>query len=213
MSYILSWRRPKKQLQIHPKLKNYEGRYFSKNAEVDWKPYISIRDIPINYLEIGCADGGNLINIANSYGKNQNSKLYCIDPWDDYSEYSEYKGLQNLSWINFNKNIKNAGIVDKCIICRGLSEDIVPTFDNNFFDIIFVDGNHKTEYVYNDGKMAYDKCKVGGYIIFDDYCPYYDLKIWPETAKGIDRFLNEYADRVKIISQYNNFVQLIIQKI
>jgi len=38
---------------------------------------------PIHYLEIGTFYGANLLSVANSYGLHQDSKLFCIDPWED----------------------------------------------------------------------------------------------------------------------------------
>jgi hypothetical protein len=204
MNYVLSFRRPKSVTA----LPNFEGRYYNKNPGINWSPFIPITDTPINYLEIGVLDGGNVIHIAKSYCKNSESKIYCVDPWMDYDDYPEYKGLQEKGWRTFNKNIQNSGNLEKFIIKRGLSEDIVPTFDNEFFDLIFVDGNHETEYVYADGKMAFDKVKPGGYIVFDDY-----VGAWPQTVKGIDMFLNEYSSRIKILSKENYFWQVIVQKL
>jgi len=204
MSYVLSFRRPK----LNTGLPNFEGRYYYKNPGVNWSPFIPITDTPINYLEIGVSDGGNVIHMANSYCKNNESKIYCVDPWMDYDEYPEYKGLQEKGWRTFNKNIQNSGSYSKFVVKRGLSEVIVPTFDNEFFDLIFVDGNHETQYVYADGKMAFDKVKSGCYIVFDDYHP-----SWSQTIKGIDMFLKEYSSKIKLLTQYNNFYQVIVQKL
>jgi predicted O-methyltransferase YrrM len=211
MGYVLSWRRQSKAIDLSDKPTNFEGRYFNKNPAYNWKQYIPISSDAIRYLEIGVADGGNLIQFAKSYGAHPDSKLYCVDPWQDYDEYPEYKGYQDIAWNTVNKNIRTAGIESKCIIHRGFSDTIVPTFEDNFFDIIFVDGNHETDYVYRDGKMAYDKCKAGGYIVFDDYSS--NPTIWPQTKKGIDMFLDEYKDKIRILTQYNAFLQVIIQKI
>lgn len=185
----------------------FQGRYYYKDPSVNWASYIPIQEIPIQYLEIGCADGGNAIHIANSYCKHSNSKIYCVDPWTDYEEYPEYKGQQTLAWKTFNQNIVNSGHFSKFQIHRGFSDDIVPTFEDNFFDIIFVDGNHETDYVYRDGVNSFAKVKHGGYIVFDDYC-----LAWEQTMKGVELFLEEYKDKVQVLMK-GNFQQAIIQKI
>ena len=56
--------------------------------------------------------------------------------------------------------------------------------------------------------MSFDKVKSGGYIVFDDYD-----SMWPQTMKGIDMFLNEYASKIKVLSDYNYFFQVIVQKL
>ena len=205
MSYILSWRRPKQQSKPYD---NFQGRYYNKNVEQTWTPYIPMKDGPINYLEIGVADGGNAIHVAQSYAKHSDSKIFCVDPWFDYDDYPEYKGQQDIAWNSFNNNIQNFGSIDKFIIKRGLSHEIVSLFKDNFFDIIYVDGNHEEDYVYEDGVMALQKCKPGGYIIFDDYQP----GRWDQTIRGIDMFQKNFSNKIQIIEKMTPFYQSIIIK-
>jgi predicted O-methyltransferase YrrM len=186
----------------------FEGRYYNQNPGVNWSPYIPLQDKPITYLEIGCADGGNAIHIANSYCKHPQSKIYCVDPWMDYEEYPEYKGQQDIGWRTFNKNIQNSGHISKFVVNRGFSDDVVPTFQDEFFDLIFVDGNHETDYVYRDGVMSLQKAKKGGYIVFDDYTPIW----WPQTVKGVDMFLKEYSSKIQIVVAHDKLHQLIVKK-
>jgi hypothetical protein len=206
MAYVLSWRKPQPSNLTAPP--NFTGRYYNKNVLYTWTPYIPLENKPILYLEIGVADGGNAIHVANSYASHPESKIYCVDPWMDYDEYPEYKNKQDIGWNTFNNNILNSGSIDKFIIKRGLSDKIVPTFDDNFFDIIYVDGNHQEEYVYRDGVMALQKCKSGGYIIFDDYHP----TVWPQTKRGIDRFYNDYKDMLEPNAQSTTYSQAIMRK-
>jgi predicted O-methyltransferase YrrM len=208
MGFTLSWRKQKTSSVYPSPPPNFEGRFYNKNPGIDWAPYIPIQYIPITYLEIGVADGGNAIYVADSFCKHPDSKLYCIDPWMDYEEYPEYKGKQEIGWKTFNKNIENSGHFSKFIVNRGFSDDIVPAFPNQFFDIIFVDGNHETDFVYRDGQMALDKVKLGGYIIFDDY-----TYGWPQTVKGIEMFLDNYSSKIRVLMKDQNRNQAIVQKI
>lgn len=204
----LSWIKHIKNFDGRPS--GFEGRYYNKNPGVNWKDHIPLEEKAITYLEIGVADGGNAIHIANSYCKHPDSKIYCVDPWIDYDEYPEYKGQQNIAWNTVNKNLLNSGHANKFIIHRGFSDDIVPTFQDNFFDIVLVDGNHETDYVYRDGVMALEKVKSGGYIVFDDYDLY--NRYWPDTKKGVDMFLKDYADKIRLVSN-DVVIQLIVQKL
>jgi hypothetical protein len=194
MSYLLAFRR---------KLE-YEQLVHEIN-EKRWTNAIPIPNKAINYLEIGVSYGIHVIRIANTYCIHPDSKIYCLDPWKDYDEYPEYKGEQDTIYDTFTQNINKHEDPSKFIVKRGLSQDIVPTFDNDFFDIIYVDGNHETEYVYADGKMAFDKVKPEGYIIFDDYD-------WSQSKKGIDMFLDEYSLKIKRIHNRSPF-QVIVQKL
>jgi hypothetical protein len=200
MSFI--WNR-----KLHYVHNHFKGRFFNIDPGVNWANFIPIENRPINYLEIGAADGGSAILVSKSYCKNPESKIYCVDPWFDYDDYPEYKGVQDNAWINFNHNIETSGSFGKFIVNRGLSGVIVPKFKDEFFDIIYVDGNHETEYVYKDGLMAFQKAKKGGYIVFDDYNDY-----WPQTMKGIDQFLVEYSEKLRILTKSARG-QVIVQKI
>jgi len=186
----------------------YEGRFYNKHPDRSWRSHIPMTTSPINYLEIGCADGGNAILIERSYANNPGSRIYCVDPWMDYDDYPEYKGEQEKGYNTFLSNITKLADPSKFIIKRGCSDDIVPTLPNNFFDIIFVDGNHETEYVYRDGVMSLQKVKVGGYIVFDDYC-----LTWKQTMVGIQKFIEEFKTRIDIIYDgQSTFYQIIVRR-
>ena len=187
----------------------FEGRFYNRLVDQNWLPYIPMPNGPIKYLEIGVADGGNAILVSKSYAKDPSSRIYCVDPWMDYDEYPEYKGQQEKGYTTFLSNIQKLADTSKFIVKRGMSDEIVPTFADNFFDIIFVDGNHETEYVYRDGIMALEKVKVGGYIVFDDYTTY----LWKHTMVGIDKFIAESNNKIDVIYDGKlTFGQIIVRR-
>jgi predicted O-methyltransferase YrrM len=163
----------------------------------NWFNMINIshyKNRPINYLEIGTFYGANILSVAISYGLHKNSKLYCVDPWEDYDNYPEYKDKQNVIYNSFLNNIENSGVKDKIIINRGYSNIKVPMFQDEFFDIIYIDGNHEPSYVLEDAVLCFRKLKKGGIMIFDDYG-------WGDTQVGIDGFLSGYHKKIEMIGQ------------
>jgi len=173
----------------------------------NWFGYIPRSNGPITYLEIGAFYGANVISVNETYGKHPDSKLYCVDPWIDYADYPEYKGQQDSIFNTFTKNISNTTDPSKFIVKRGFSNVVIPTFEDNEFDMIYIDGNHQPDYVLEDAVLAFRKLKIGGYMIFDDYG-------WggPDlTKRGIDAFLNGYHTRIKVLGlkQTQYFVQKI----
>jgi hypothetical protein len=160
---------------------------------------------PIYYLEIGAHYGANIIGVAKTYGSHPESKLYCIDPWEDYVEYPEYKGKQETIYSTFIKNVENSGNKGKIIPIRGYSNIELLKFQDNIFDIIYIDGNHESEYVLEDAVLSFRKLKSGGVMIFDDYDEYA-----PETMKGINAFLHAYEKRITILTRFSG--QLYIKK-
>lgn len=179
-------------------LKNFNGVQY--RLADNWFNKINVNDYkdkPITYLEIGAHYGANILSVANSYGLHNESKLYCIDPWEDYDEYPEYKNKQTTIYNTFMTNIENSGMKNKIIINRGYSNNEIPKFEDDFFDIIYIDGNHEPEYVLEDAVLSFRKLKKGGIMIFDDYG-------WggPDlTKKGIDGFLFGYHKRITYIGE------------
>ena len=140
----------------------------------NWFEFINPEDYknkPIKYLEIGTFYGANLITVANSYGLHNDSKLYCIDPWEDYEDYPEYKNVISNIYDTFIKNVENSGVKEKISIKRGYSNIEVPKFTDDFFDIIYIDGNHEPEYILEDAVLSFRKLKKDGILIFDDFGP------------------------------------------
>jgi hypothetical protein len=145
-------------------LNNFDGEKYRLSD--NWFDFISVDENKIiNYLEIGTFYGANLLSVAETYGKNINSKLYCIDPWIDYDDYSEYKNKQNLIYETFLKNINNSINKNKIIINRGFSKDKILNFEDNFFDIIYIDGNHEPNYVLEDAVLSFRKLNQMGHLV------------------------------------------------
>jgi len=174
-----------------------------------WELYVDIdeyKDRPINYLEIGAFHGANAISVAYSYASHPESKLHLIDPWEDYSEYAEYKGEQEENYKKFIHNIENSGVKEKMVVHRGYSKDKVPSFQDEYFDIIYIDGNHEPEAVLEDAVLSFRKLKHEGIMIFDDYgWGHPDL-----TQRGIDAFVSGYYKQITCTIKHNE--QLFIRK-
>lgn len=185
---------------------SFEGTTY-RTAD-NWNSIIPVDNKPIKYLEIGAFYGANLISVAKTYGKHNKSVLYAIDPWEDYKDYPEYKGEITNIYSSFMKNIKNSGEENKIKVIRGFSNIEIPKLEDNYFDIIYIDGNHEPEYVLEDAVLAFRKLKSGGYMIFDDYG-------WggPDlTQKGIDSFIAGYHKKIKVLN-ININSQSFIQKL
>jgi len=107
-------------------------------------------------------------------------KLYLIDPWkyetDDIYNSSLYGGSKGKDQKNldtmyadvygrFIDEIRNG----KVEIIRSYSDEAATLIDNNSLDWVYIDGNHRYEFVKEDLELYYNKVKKGGYITGDDY--------------------------------------------
>jgi predicted O-methyltransferase YrrM len=193
----------------------FEGITFIQ-AHWFWTDVIPPTHEKITYLEIGAHSGSNAISVAQTYGTHIDSKIYCIDPWCDYDDYDEYKGLQDKTYSNFLKNVKAVNLESKIVSIRGFSNTEIPKFEDSFFDMIFIDGNHEPEYVLEDAVLSFRKLKVGGYLIFDDWNFEGVYSRGPNgTTRGIEAFMNAYGNRIKHIKTkwFGDLAQVFIQKI
>jgi predicted O-methyltransferase YrrM len=144
---------------------------------------------PIKYLEIGLLCGHNLVIFEQLYGAHPDSRLYGIDPWDllntEYNESYDHTGNMKDCF----QNIVATGRVNKFDIRKGFSYIEVQRFDDNFFDFVYIDGNHNPANVLEDAVLAFRKLKSGGILIFDDYD-------WPSVKPAIDRFAEIYSEKL-----------------
>jgi len=176
----------------------------------NWFGHIDVNQYktrPVNYLEIGTFYGANLFSVDKTYGQHPESKLHCIDPWEDYDEYPEYKNEQPSIYEAFSANLESSGSKDKITVHRGYSNVVIPTLEDNFFDMIYIDGNHEPEYVLEDAVLSFRKLKKDGIMIFDDYG-------WggPDlTQRGIDAFMSGYHKRIERLGEKDS--QVFIRKI
>ena len=191
------------------KIEGYEGGNYRRAS--NWYGNVDLdefKDRPIKYLEIGVRHGGNVISVDRSYGQHPKSKLYCIDPWQDYDDYSERQWNQSESYQQFRKNVDNLmSDTNKLVILRGFSHIEVPRLEDDSFDMIYIDANHEPSYVLEDAVLCFRKLKVGGILIFDDYG-------WggeEMTAKGIDGFLTGYHRCIQQLGKYDS--QVFIRKL
>ena len=185
----------------------FEGKHW--NLANNWfgtLPVAEYNSRPIKYLEIGTLYGANLLTVSETYGKHPDSVLYCIDAWLDYTDYPEYKGEQPDIFATFNRNISLSKAKYKIKVNRGYSHVELQQFPDEFFDMIYIDGNHMPEFVLEDAVVSFRKLKTGGQMIFDDYCGFSpDL-----TMRGVNAFLAGYHN--KIIQNGVTNVQLFVEK-
>jgi len=174
----------------------FEGTTYRLSNE--WTEKIPLEDKPINYLEIGAFYGGNVVSVNETYAKHPESKIYVVDPWLNYEAYDEYhKLVMNDVYETFTSNTQH--IKEKMVVNRGYSDDELPKLQNDFFDIIYIDGNHDSAYAFADAVLSFAKLKIGGYMIFDDY----DLS-WTGVLHAVTAFVEYQKSRIEILGVHKN---------
>ena len=132
----------------------------------------------LKVLEIGSWCGGSAMVIAD-YLKDHNGHLWCIDTFDGRgSRLTQFAG--NNIQGEFEKNLYPYR--DYISILKGCSDDFARVLEDNCFDFIFIDGDHRYSQVKKDLDNYWEKVKVGGMLLGHDL---YDDK-WDEDKIEVD---------------------------
>jgi predicted O-methyltransferase YrrM len=152
-------------------------------------------------VEIGSFEGRGSLHIVKLLCQHPESRLYCIDPWEDtyvQTGKAEFKNLDHYFQGQFGRFLKNTEGIAAIVPMRGTSDAQIPLLPDASVDFAYIDGDHSPEQVYKDGVAMFPKLKSGAVMVFDDYN-------WEHNGvrcgDGIDRFLREYADQVTIQSK------------
>lgn len=150
--------------------------------------------------EIGSYEG----RYANSILKDWSGKLYLVDVWrplniEDYRDSSNQYNYKNII-NNCLDNIRDHE--NRCYMIRSDSVAASELFQNESLDFIYIDANHKYEYVKQDMETWFPKLRKNGIFAGHDYLKidWYadknfaangkDKHIWTQSSNGE---FNNYA--------------------
>lgn len=189
LSFLERWRKPKNTpLQF---TKDYVSHY-----QRQWQSWFkNYRGQPhLQYLEVGLYEGRSLFWMLENILTHPTAQATAVDAYELISP--ELTAIKT----TFLNNLKVSGFENKVRFRQGFSEDILPQLPLNFYDLIYVDGNHDAKAVESDLKISFPLLKPSGLLVIDDYR--YVNKTHPEiepTKLGVDRFLNEYQDQYDLV--------------
>lgn len=90
------------------------------------------------------------------------------------------------------ENVSEAVNEGRCHLVAGDSATNLQRYPHDYFDWIYIDGDHSYEGVKRDTEAAAPRVKPGGYLVFNDY------NVWSVTSMrrcGVARAVNEFAAR------------------
>lgn len=99
---------------------------------------------------------------------NELCELYCVDPFISYGDYED--SCNNFVGDNLYTEVSNllsTKYGSRVMMVRSFSKDAASQVSDNI-DFVYIDGNHKYPYVFEDLTVWYNKLKIGGTIICDD---------------------------------------------
>ena len=167
-------------------------------TDTDWfTPFIPTRDQylsqyknrnGISYLEIGVHEGRSLLWMLDNILTGQDVRVTAIDPFAD-----KYFTI-------FNDNLRISGKEQCVTVYRETSQHVLKKLEENSYDIIYIDGSHKTKDVLYDLVLCWDLLKKDGILIVDDYLWKADerpINLTPKAA--VDSFITIYSDELKLL--------------
>ncbi len=98
---------------------------------------------------------------------NPDALLCCVDSWKAYKGFSEHTTQSKLDELYEKTQDRLKPYNVKFI--RKFSQDAVKDFDDNSLDFVYIDGNHKYQYVMDDLTEWTKKVRPGGIISGHDY--------------------------------------------
>lgn len=204
--------------------KKYYNQYISLNSQKldfkkdgrytqDWFSYnikyisrilfkYQLQNKKLNILELGSYEGLSTVFFLTML---KHSNIYCVDPFVDFEENKD-KDF-NKVYENFKYNTQK--FENRIRLSKCTSDNFFEKGINEKFDLIYIDGNHRSDSVYKDSINSFNVLNKGGLMIFDDFLwDYYD-EINLNPIGGVKKFLSENFFKVKIVSIG---YQIIIQK-
>jgi len=185
--------------------------FSEKNPErvvLQFEEFLSeFKSKPCMFLEIGSFEGMSTIWMLENILTEERSQIFCIDAW------AEWTGD---AFVRFVSNINKTGFRDKVHIIKGDSSEELRVFPKEYFDFIYVDGNHDEKAVIKDAIGSFRILKKGGIIAFDDYLlgirypnSHGSKAMNGSAKKAIDYFIETFKDELDVI---HNDYQLWIRK-
>ena len=118
--------------------------------------------------EIGVYKGRNMRNILRSPANQILREYYAVDRWLHVEEY--WPGKTQADWEGLYKSaMKYIPWFQQLRIMRMESVEAAALFWDGFFDLVYIDGDHRYPFVQADFKAWLPKVKKGGIIAGHDY--------------------------------------------
>ena len=140
-------------------------------------------ELPQHLVDTGCITKGIEVgSFEGTYSKyileNWTGHLFLVDVWRKLDEEEYIDGSNQIdAKTTIGKVFDNlSGLEDRSTIIRTTSQRASHMFNNNFFDFVYIDANHKFEYVFDDMILWYPKLRPGGIMAGHDFIADYDIR-------------------------------------
>ena len=130
---------------------------------------------------------------------NPKLKLYCIDPWTDYSDYKERRADRHGRY--YKEARKRLGKYN-CEIVKKYSIDAVRDFKPDSLDFVYIDANHALEYVLEDITEWSKIVRKDGIVAGHDYMD--NKNMHPGVTKAVDFYIKKHNKKLFLLRKKYN---------
>jgi len=174
-----------------------------RNTQLHMLKYIKKGD---KCAEIGVWQG----DLSRAILKHKPSELHLIDPWASQDVIKRCYSINQAAMDQIYKRVLNIfSKLNEVTVHRKFSTDV--DFPEQYFDWVYIDGDHSYNAAKKDLEFYYPLMKKGGHLCGDDYGLWEDR---PKTGFGsdggggpkpaVDEFVKEY--NLKLELKDNQFV-------
>ncbi|HDY90114.1 MAG TPA: class I SAM-dependent methyltransferase [bacterium] len=150
-------------------------QYVHKN-----KPNVMSTGSNISVLEIGSFEGVSTELFAMTC-----QSVHAVDGWDLAVTENNYDGIPKERLIQAEKVFRDKmRSYANVILAKCLSSTAHVHFDDNMYDLVYIDADHKEKAVYDDIMNWKSKVREGGFIAGHDYSNIYTVRNAVDSAFG-----------------------------
>lgn len=152
-------------------------------------------------LQIGAFTGDASLWLLQNVLTGRRAHLVDVDTWSGSDEPEH----ESFNWADVERayDEKTATYLGSWLVkYKGPSDRFFAACMSDYYDFVYVDGDHTAPGVLSDALNAFRALKPGGILAFDDY-------LWKPSSGGgetkapgiaIDAFLDCYRDRVQVLA-------------
>lgn len=127
------------------------------------------------------------------------SELHLIDIFEGEMCSGDKDG-NNIIWTNLEQQYtllrNHFNLNNNVFIHKGKSYEVLNNFDDYYFDIVYIDGDHSYDGVKKDLSVSFQKVKPNGLICGHDYT----TKMFEGVVRAVDEFCVEKNVSIKYLT-------------
>lgn len=186
--------------QSAPHTRHFTADFHSGHADTWAKIMAPMRGLPVSVLEVGSYEGCSATWLLENVLDHPESRITCVDSFVGVAQHNtDDPNMASQTLLQrFQANMAPWG--DKVRLLQGDSKSVLKKLpESEYFDMIYIDGDHTAAGVLADAVLAWPHLKYGGLMIFDDYLWLAgEPRRWWGPKEGIDAFVSCYRDQLHV---------------